>query len=240
MQVRTGTIVGLTILSGAWLALAGPPPACGGEASSTPDLSGTWKLIPEQSDDGQPAADVFLPFGHRRRGPGGVGPGDDDGFGGAPPEGNRPDGPPGGSWGGRGAGRGPRGGGPPGGHKRRSPEEMRAIRTAVMASLVGTPSLEITQTDREITLESAQGEGRTLRSDGKKKKEHGVSQKARWKDGRLVIETKADLFKIKEAYALDAAQGLLRVEITAERRRFGGEVHLKRVYRRMAGPVEVD
>jgi len=117
---------------------------------------------------------------------------------------------------------------------------MGAMRKAVMESLVGGPSLEITQMDREITLQSARGEGRTLRSDGKKKKEHGVSQKARWKDGRLVIETEAAPFKIEETYALDAAEGLLKVEITAERRRFGGEVHLKRVYRRMAGPPAVD
>jgi len=52
--------------------------------------------------------------------------------------------------------------------------------------------------------------------------------------------TEAAPFKIEETYALDAAEGLLKVEITAERRRFGGEVHLKRVYRRVDGPTAVD
>ena len=103
-----------------------------------------------------------------------------------------------------------------------------------MDAVVGAPSFEIIQGPREIALRAPDGQERTLRSDGKKRKEHGVSQKARWKDGRLLVETEARPFKVKEVFTVDPAAALMTVEVTAERRLFGGKITLKRVYRRVS------
>ena len=110
------------------------------------------------------------------------------------------------------------------------------MREAVHEALVGAVSLEVVQADKEVVLRNLDGGARTVESNGKKKEELGVSTKARWQDGRLVVETETRALKIQEAYAIDAGQGLLRVEVHAKHRRLEGEVKLKRVYRKTDAP----
>jgi hypothetical protein len=152
------------------------------------DLGGTWIL---QRDLGEPPkppqrgrnapADPGGPGGQGGRG----------GPGGGPPGG----GPPGGMGG---MGGGPGGPGGPGGGmappKPPTEEEIARMREVVLPAFDPASTLTIRQTGTDVTLAFGDASPETFTTDGKKHKSASslgeVEHKARWKDDRLIVETK--------------------------------------------------
>lgn len=161
------------------------------------ELGGTWIL---QRDLSQPPK----PPERGRRAPGGdPSPGFGGRSGGGPPGG----GPPGGMGGGPG---GPGGGGggmvPP---KPPTEEEIARMRAVVLQVVDPAATITIGQTDTEVTMTLGDASGETFTIDGKKRTQTStlgpVECKARWKDDRLIIETKTtDGLKTTRTFWIDA------------------------------------
>jgi hypothetical protein len=222
----------LLMTTGLAVALVAAVSAAEKKRDQRPDLSGSWSVVADQTDDASKAAQVFT-------GPGG-GEGRDPGLG---PMGGGMGRRPGGWGGGRGGGRGPggfgRGGGggfgggsftPP------SPEERAAMHEAVRAALEAPAAIKIIASDAEISIERPDGDTRRFSTDGKKSEALGVARSARWKNGKLVVETKARRVKITETWGLGPEPGQLAVDVRAEDPRFDGKLNLKRLYTRAVEP----
>jgi hypothetical protein len=180
-------------------------------ADTKPNLSGRFKLNPDESEDARKKMRDSQNSGGGR-GPGGGGGG---GMGG-------------GRGGGMGGGGGRRGGGMGGGGMGRSGgsggsggsgapsdsgrESMRALFDAPV-------EMTVTATDAEIAILEKDGRLRTLHPDGHSyKAEGGTSEtKTRWEPDRLVVETKTERgSKITESYSIDAARHKLNVVVDFE------------------------
>ena len=175
------------------------------EEPSRPDLSGTWRLDPAQSEDAH--AKMRELRGDRGGRPGGGGRSGGGGSG-------RPMG-----GGGFGGGRGGPGGG---GHD--------AMREALRELLEAPPALTVTQTPAEITLLEEDGRLRALHPDGRGYKDAtGREVKTRWSDaGELVAETKGERGKIVETFAVTTGPARLSVTLLLEVR--GQPIAIRRVY----------
>ena len=170
------------------------------------DFSGHWKLNEGMSQN------TLTRGESSRRMPGGMG--------GRRPGGRRPgDGP-----GGRG---GPRAGGGP---QREGPPEL----AGVLGPAAG--ELTIRQEGDRVTLIGTDAQERTVTANGKKtktKRDDGgkITQRARWNEGDLEIETKTARAKVAEAYHL-TTEGQLVVVVTLEGSGRRPPLHLRRVYDR--------
>ena len=137
----------------------------------------------------------------------------------------------GGSAGGPGGGSGPgtgRMGPPPGMGAGENPEE------AMQAILEPAEELTITQTEAEVVIEERFGRTRALHPDGKAyKTDNGLAElKARWKNGKLVVEKKsARGGKLVESWELvpDRSRILIDLSLSAG---FGPSLSFKRAYDR--------
>jgi hypothetical protein len=179
------------------------------EQAARPDLSGSWRFDPAQSEDGR--AKMRALRGDRP--PGGGRPG-----GGARPMG-------GGSGGGR--------GGPGVG---RAGDD--AMRETLRELLDAPPALTVTQTPAEITLLEEDGRLRALHPDGRAYKDSsGREVKTRWSEaGELVAETKGERGKIVETFGVATDPARLLVTLLLEVR--GQPIAIRRVYVRPdAAPV---
>jgi hypothetical protein len=153
------------------------------DTSRRVNLAGTWTLQRDLSEPPKPP--------QRGRGaPGGDpgGPGAPRGPGGGPPGG----GPPGGMGGGPGGPGGPGGGmAPP---KPPTDEEIARMREVVLPAVDPASTLTIGQTDTEVALAFGDASAETFITDGKTHKRTShlgeVEHKARWKNDRLIVETK--------------------------------------------------
>jgi hypothetical protein len=165
-----------------------------------PDLSGTWKLDPAQSDDPQQAI---------RESGGGPGAAPDSGDGTPPPSGS-------GGWGGHhggghGSGRGRRGadGGSGGGS----------------SWLEGRERLVILHADPKLQITDAAGKEHTVYTDGRKTEEErsfgGTTEvRAVWKDGHVEITSQPEKGpKIVQTFSVSADGSQLTVTTRIEARR---------------------
>jgi hypothetical protein len=208
--VKTGSrgpagSIGIAMTLGLFLAgLAGAPLA----AAETPDLSGTWELDRELSED---PLEVMRGQrdGRRARGLGSGGWGD-----------------------------GPEGiGGPPGGirvdrEQGKSPEEMRQKMEELRQSV---ERLELTQTDESVRIVFADGREQTFTTNNKKQSIDtplGKGEvKARWRDGILVVRTKIDRHMTVETYYLAEGSDLLTVVVEQSLEGATEPLSYRRIYR---------
>lgn len=211
----------LLLLGGAALAL-GPRATWGAtEEPTEPEtvenpgrqaLVGQWKLNPDLSED--PREKIEEAMQQPRAGGGGGMSGGGMGR-------------PGGMGGGGGRGRGEgRGGGA---------EEGRR---PAMTTFFSARELTITHIAPAVAIVEPDGLVRTLQPDGETyQAQHGEGEvKTRWKDDRLVVETKTERGKVKETWSVFPETGRLTVHLELE---IGGgrmpKVEVDRVYDRVEG-----
>jgi len=199
--------------------LAPPSRAAEPEPSSAstlrPDLSGTWRFNAEQSDDLREKMREVMQGRGREGRPGGMGPG------GMGPGGM------GGPRGGFGGGRGGFGGG--GGRPRGEGGEGEARRGRMLAP---PEELTITQEDPGIRIVEKEARNRLVVADGKSHKDdRGTEVKASWSDEQLIVESKRDGRKTREAFvrAREGAQIHVLLEFETP---FGDKIKARRVYDR--------
>jgi hypothetical protein len=184
------------------LAFAG---ALAGQTLKLPDLTGTWKLDKDASDDPQKAMREAGPSegargGYGREGSmggggGGMGMGRGHGHGGSS----------GGSW--------------HGGDRGESGEQGRPDWSESFAAL---ETLQITDREPMLTITDAYGHERVVYTDGRKTQEehsHGgtTTVRASWKDGHVqVVSTPETGQKVIETYAVAADGSQLTVTTTIE------------------------
>jgi hypothetical protein len=188
-------------------------------AAETPDLSGTWEMDKDLSED--PMEVMQRQSGHGLQG---------DGWGGRP-------GGVGGTPGGM--------GGPPGGlgdrgQRREVPrEEMQQRMRELRASL---ERLEMTQTDGSLSIVFADGREQTFTTDNKKNRletRRGKAEiKARWRDGRLVVRTRVDRRLTIETYYLAEGGSLLTIVVETSSEGPVGPLSYKRIYRPVSPHAE--
>ena len=182
--------------------------------TAVPDLSGTWRLNREQSDDPQKKWQES-------------GGGSDEGDSDAPP--------PSGGY------RGHMGGGHGGGHGgwRRGGGGREGGGTP---SLEGRERLTIRHAEPQLSVVDADGRERILYTDGRKvEEEHsrGGTTKVRtvWKDGHIVVTSDPERGpKVVETYAMTADRSQLTITTTLEGRR---KLTWKSVYDAVREPVAV-
>lgn len=198
--------VGLAALS-----LLAPTPQ--GEPAAA-RIDGVWVLNVDESDDAREKLQEAMRerFRGRRGGPGGRGPG-----GGGLPGGGLP-----GGGGFPGGDRGMPNGGPDGGG-RRGPEAL----------LDGYDRLEITSAPDEVQI-SYGDDLRIYRPDGREVERQTArgraKVKARWDEGRLLIETDGERMESREVFDLEAEPGRLVLTQVIDGRM--GQVKIRRVYDR--------
>jgi hypothetical protein len=186
-----------------------PAGGLSGETPKLPDLSGTWKLDREASDDPENVMKEAGPF---------------EGGGG------------GGGWHGGGLGRGhghggAGGGGWHGGGPGESGERSQPDWSDWFAAL---ETLQIQDREPMLTITDASGRERVVYADGRKTEEehsHGgtTTVRASWKDGHLqVVSTPETGPKVTEAYAISADGSQLTVTTKIEGRR--SPITIQRVY----------
>jgi hypothetical protein len=243
--VPSAAAIALMVLPFGFLAqpaLAGPPP----------DLSGKWKFNQDKSDDAREKVREAMANSNSRRGMGGSGmgwPGRQGGGGGGmgtPPFGGGA--PPYGGNGGSGGQTGQGGGNQTG---------DQAQPTGNMAALLDPPEeLDIAQKDPVLTINKPQSgdqpqsqntsqgqtqsqpdtENHTIYTDGRKMEQQNAQGEkrqstAKWKDGKLVVETKGERGKLTETYELAQGGKELDVTLKVESGRFSGQsVTVRRVY----------
>lgn len=184
-----------------------------------PNLSGTWRLNPEKSDDPrEKMRDLFRGGGGGRGGPGG------GGFGRGGP-GGRGGGRGGGGYGGGGRG-GPGGGGPG--------AERGGGRGMFEAMNAGLDSLRIRHEDPVLHVAYADEREDTFYTDGRKVRREsdrgGAEIEARWKDGRVVVEEKGGGGgKILRTFELSPGHDRLYLTTRIDNPRLGA-VTVRRVY----------
>ena len=184
-------------------------------ATETPDLSGTWELDKDLSDDPMEVMRGQRDGG-RGRGMGSGGWGGRPGGIGGPPGGRG--GPPGEMGGGRGRGK--------------SPEEMRRGLAELRKSV---ERLELTQTAESIRIVFADGRTQAFTTNNKKNAIEtplgDAEVKARWRDGSLMVRTKIDRRMTIETYYLAEGGGLLTVVVERASEGPMGQISYKRIYR---------
>ncbi len=213
------------VACGLALVILGAPQSrsAGDERGSTrrPDLSGTWTLDPERSQDARKLIEkARLDRAGKHRGPGDPGA--------------RRGGPPPGSRGfGSGAG-GPmgRGSGP------RAAELMRATRELIEQVMDAPASLTITEASPQIAIEG--GETRYLYSDGRKVKADNGSgtteRRTRWTEEGLVTETRVGWVKVVETISVSADRELLFVSLRIEDKMLGDPFMVRWTFTRAEPP----
>jgi hypothetical protein len=92
--------------------------------------------------------------------------------------------------------------------------------------------MEIAESGTALTIQVPERRARQLTTDGSKNELRRVVLQSSWKKGRLEIRTETRRLKIKETWVLAADGEELQVEVRARRQEFGGELALKRVYRK--------
>jgi len=209
---RNLALVGLAL--GASLAL---------RALDMPNLSGTWRLDKDASDDPKKVMEEA-----RAAAPGGGGSGGGGGHGGG---GHGHGGGGSGAMGGMGSSGGSGGrhgsGSGPGGQSGTSgpdPEMLAALET-----------LTISHAEPMLTIQAASGRERVVFTDGRvieEERSHGGKTKveAQWKDGRIQIVSKSETgTKVTEAFSITADGAHLTVTTTMEGGRMG-TVTIRRIY----------
>ena len=201
-------------------ASAGSTGSTGSAGSETsPDLSGTWEMDKELSEDPMEKMREQRDRGMRSGGggrSGGMGRGG-SGMGGSMGGGRR-----GGMGGGAGGGRGSAG----------SPEERRERMRALSES---ANRLEISQSPDSLRIVFADDRERAFTTDNKKnviETPMGEAEiKAKWRDGSLVVKTKTDRRTTTETYFLTEGGSLLTVVVEVEGQGPMGSLSFKRIYR---------
>jgi len=184
------------------------------------DLTGTWVLDPDMSDDPRQVMD-----GSERDGqtaPRG-------GFG-IPGGGGR-----------RGGMSGPGGMGGPGlGGRRTDPDEAARVRDVLRDALAGSARMTISQEGDAITIATPDGATQRIHVDGGKRRERAaagveVERKARWDDGQLVMDVsvKDSPARYKETWRREG--GKLTISVKAEGPQGGAPIVARRVYQREGG-----
>jgi hypothetical protein len=210
---RTLTLFGLAV--GASLAL---------RALDMPNLSGTWQLNKDASDDPKKVmeeARASTPGGGGSGGGAGHGGGGGHGHGGGGGGGMGGSGSSGGSGGRHGSGSA--GGGEPG-TPGPDPEILTALET-----------LTIAHAEPKLTIKDASGRERVVYTDGRvveEERSHGGKTKveAQWKDGRIEIVSKPETgLKVTEAFSITADGSHLTLTTKMEGGR-GGTVTIRRIY----------
>ena len=208
-------------------------------APETPDLSGSWQMDEELSED--PMEKMREQRGGGMRSGGGIGGGGGGGRGG---------GMGGGGWGAGTGGRpgGGAGGVPPGGMGGTgqpsvpSREEMRERMQEMRASLA---RLQITQTDSNVRITYADSREQTLTTNNKKSAiETPLGKgtiKAKWRDdGGLLVKTKTERRQTTETYYVTKDGSLLTVLVEMRGEEPMGAISYKRIYRPADPKAEMD
>lgn len=209
-----------TVLLGLRMTLAG---AAAVHAVTLPDLSGTWQLNKDASDDPEKAMKDARASGGSSGGSGGMSGGMGMGHG----HGH------GGSGGGGGSSRG-------GGGRGADPGAADASPAGSFASL---QTLQIRHRDPELTLTDAAQHERVVYTDGRKVEEersHGgtTAVTASWKDGHIEVVSKSESgTKITEVFAMTADGAQLTVTTRVEGSR-GPTFTFRRVYDAVKPPAE--
>lgn len=182
-----------------------------------PDLSGSWRLNKELSDDAREKMREQMErhgSGSGMRGPGTGGPG----------------------MGGPGMGGGARMGPPPGLDSGDDPSE------AMKPILDPAEELTLFQGQPDVVIDEKYARRRTLHADGRKyKSDNGTSEvKTEWKDAALVIETRGFRGqKTTETWELSTT-GKRLTSTTRVENGMGGRVTIKRVYDRSGDAPQAD
>jgi hypothetical protein len=193
-------------------------------ALDMPNLSGTWQLNKDASDDPKKVMEEA-----RAAAPGGGGPGAGAGHGGG--GGRGPGGGGSGAMGGMGSsgGSGGRHGpGPGSGNEPGAPGPD----TEMLAAL---ETLTISHSEPKLAIKDASGRERVVFTDGRvieEERSHGGKTKveARWKDGRIEIVSKPETGpKVTEAYSITADGSHLTLTTKIEGGR-AGTVTIRRIY----------
>lgn len=181
------------------------------------DLSGSWRLNRELSDD---PSERMAEAGSGRAGSGSAGEG---GFGGM--------------GGGRGGGRSGRGGrgGSGGGRGQFSEEDRERLRRFRETALTMAEKFTIAQSDSTVAFTFQGTSALTLHTDGRKLKQESddlgkIEIKAKWNDGELVVERKMDGGKITERYSHAQYSERLFVTTKTEFSRMPRAIVFRRVY----------
>lgn len=199
------SIVALFVASATVSAVSEVP--LGFQEEKTANLTGSWTLNKDLSDDPAKALENLQA---ERRG----------GFGGG---GRMP------------GGMGGRGGGMGGGRSGMDPEEMREMRTRMSRATESPAKLTITHGDGSITFSEGAGRSQTLTTNNKKEKKtfdnQTVEIKTKWDHGRLVKETSlGDGMTLTETYSLDPETRRLNVQLKFTNSRMPRPLTLRRVY----------
>jgi hypothetical protein len=209
---RTLALFGLTM--GACLVL---------DALEMPNLSGTWQLNKDASDDPQKVMSEA-----RAAAPGGGPPGGGHGSGG---HGGGGHGPGAGSPGGMGS--------PPGGRHGSGDEGASGPDPKTLAAL---ETLKISHSEPMLSITDAAGRERVVYTDGRtteQERSHGGTTKveARWRDGRIEIISKPSSGpKVIEAFSITADGSQLTVTTKMEGERMG-PVTIRRIYDAVKTPA---
>jgi hypothetical protein len=177
----------------------------GASAGDVPQLSGTWRLVPEEGDDAKAKLREAMPKPKEgKRGfPGGRG--------GMPPPGGMP-----------------MGGGPPGEGR----EGPVGDPMALMREVVEPPALmTITQDSREILIQPEKANATILRPDGRKWKRAGgsIETRTKWEGSDLVAESKNRMLKVTTTFSLTSPDRLVITHRLKPRR--GSKTTVRHVYR---------
>ncbi len=178
------------------------------------DLSGSWQLNGELSDDPR---ERMAEAGSGRAGSGSAGQG---GFGG--------------TGGGRAGGRSGRGGSG-GGRGQFSEEDRERLRRFRETALTMAEKFTIAQSDSTVAFTFQGTSTLTLHTDGRKLKQESddlgkIEIKAKWNDGELVVERKMDGGKITERYSHAQYSERLFVTTKVEFSRMPRAIVFRRVY----------
>lgn len=197
-------LIALTVML-AWLSGA----ALG--AAETPDLSGTWEMDKELSEDPMEKMRERPSSGMRGGGPGGGrgGPGR---------------GGPGGPGGGRGGG------------ARSDGQSREEMRERMREARVGLERLEIAQSGSEVLITYADSREQVLTTDNKKstiETPFGEGTiRARWRDdGGLLVKTRTERRKTAETYYVTRDGRMMTVLVEMDTGGPMGRVSFKRIYR---------
>lgn len=198
-------------------------PAPANAAAERPDLSGTWQLDTDLSDDPMEAIRQTMES-NRSRMSGGFGRG--GGMGGGMGRG-----------GGMGGGR-PSSGGRGGGDDAQSREAMRSRMESLRKSL---ERMEIAQTPESISITYGDDRVVTFPTDGKKTEVAGrlgpAEVKASWKKSALNVRTESEGRKTTETYKITGDRKLLRVTVRMELGGPMGTIEYTRLYRPAETPA---
>lgn len=212
LNPRTMALFGLAV--GVSLAL---------HALDMPNLSGTWQLNKDASDDPKKVMEEA-----RAAAPGGGGPGGGGGHGGG---GSR--GPGGGGSGAMGGMGSP--GGPGGRHGSGSGSASGEEGTPDLEALSALETLRISHAEPMLSITDAAGRERVVYTDGRKiemERSHGGKTRVegRWKDGRIEIVSKPETGpKVTEALSITADGSHLTLTTKMEGGRMG-TVTIRRIY----------